>query len=136
METLGDRIKQLRNELTQEELAAILGVDRSTLASWEVNRREPDIATLCRIATFFKVSVDWLIGHKPGKECLPSRAGLLHETANDYRATATDSAWHKVIAAAKQYGFEPDAVYQLLELTAKISLSLKKVTKNKNNLHD
>lgn len=42
METLGDKIEQLRKELTQEELAVLLQVDRSTLASWEVNRREPD----------------------------------------------------------------------------------------------
>ncbi len=33
MRTLGEKIKQLRSKLTQEELAAILKVERSTLAS-------------------------------------------------------------------------------------------------------
>jgi transcriptional regulator with XRE-family HTH domain len=124
MESLGDKIKQLRDKLTQEELAALLQVDRSTLASWEVNRREPDIATLCRIATLFKVSVDWLVGHKPTKEHVPAKADLIHETAIDYQAE--HDAWQEVIATAKQYEFDPDTVCQLLELNVKITLALKK----------
>ncbi len=129
MESLGDKIKQLRNKLTQEELAAMLQVDRSTLASWEVNRREPDIATLCRIATLFKVSVDWLVGHKLSKECLPAKIDLIHEATIDYQAD--NDAWQEVIATAKQYGFDPDTVCQLLELIAKMTLSLKKAENKK-----
>ena len=75
METLGDKIKHLRGKLTQEELAVILQVDRSTLASWEVNRREPDIATLCLIASFFHVTIDWLVGHTmTTRSTVPSRS--------------------------------------------------------------
>ncbi|HWR42359.1 helix-turn-helix transcriptional regulator [Sporomusa sp.] len=124
METLGARIKQLRNNLTQEELAAILKVDRSTLASWEVDRREPDIATLSRIAAFFQVSIDWLVGHKLDKAGSPSKAVLLHEAVGDYQIYI-DKSWEKVIATAQAYGVGPDAVQQLLELNAKIALSLK-----------
>ncbi|MEN6412309.1 MAG: helix-turn-helix transcriptional regulator [Veillonellales bacterium] len=128
METLGDKIKQLRNKLTQEELAAMLQVDRSTLASWEVNRREPDIATLCRLADFFKVSVDWLVGYEPDKEYTATHPNLFHETPVDYQKK--DGVWQKVISVAQKYEFEPDTVCQILEMQGKIMLSLKKAGNN------
>ena len=122
MRTLGEKIKQLRSKLTQEELAAILKVERSTLASWEVNRREPDIATLCRIADYFRVSIDWLVGRTPEPETASD--GRFYETTGDYQAPAVDKAWHEVIATAQAYGFDPDLVQQLLRLNAKIAVSL------------
>lgn len=124
METLGEKIKLLRNKLTQEELAALLKVERSTLASWEVNRREPDIATLCRIASFFQVSIDWLVGHDCNTQKQLPQPTSIRETAGEYRAEIAP-AWYRVIATAQTYGFEPDAVLQLLELNAKLALSLK-----------
>ncbi|GAW91322.1 helix-turn-helix domain-containing protein [Calderihabitans maritimus] len=62
--TLGKKIKFLRTEkgLTQEELAKALGIARATLASWEINRREPDYSMLQKIADFFDVTVDFLLG--------------------------------------------------------------------------
>lgn len=122
MRTLGEKIKQLRNKLTQEELAAILKVERSTLASWEVNRREPDIATLCRIADYFQVSIDWLVGHTLDQDT--ASGGQFCETVGGYHAPVVDNSWSKVVATAQAYGFDPDSVQQLLELNAKIALSL------------
>lgn len=122
METLGDKIKQLRNQLTQEELSAILQVDRSTLASWEVNRREPDIATLRRIAAHFNVSIDWLAGHAPERQG-ENAASRFQESADLYRGKA-DETWHKVIEVAKQHGITPDIVGQLLECHIKLAQSL------------
>lgn len=123
MKTLGTRIKQLRNQLTQEELAAILKVDRSTLASWEVDRREPDIATLSRIASHFQVSIDWLVGHKPAKADQAARMVWAREADGDYLITI-DKAWEKVIATAQAYGVEPAMVQQLVEVNAKIASTL------------
>ncbi len=124
MKTLGSRIKQLRNHLTQEELAAILKVDRSTLASWEVDRREPDIATLSRIASYFQVSIDWLVGHKTTKADRADGLVLVREAAGDYLLTI-DKAWEKVIVTAQTYGVEPEMVQQLVETNAKIALTMK-----------
>jgi transcriptional regulator with XRE-family HTH domain len=125
METLGDRIKQLRSELTQEALAAILQVDRSTLASWEINRREPDIATLRRIASYFKVSIDWLVGFDAKDQYSSDKASFVRENAHNYQADS-DKRWNKVITLAEQYGFDPDLVCHLLELNVKLALALKK----------
>ncbi|PRR71961.1 helix-turn-helix domain-containing protein [Neomoorella humiferrea] len=64
MSTLGDKIKQLRKkkDLTQDELASIIHVNRATLANWEINRAVPDPTTLQLLADFFNVSVDYLLG--------------------------------------------------------------------------
>lgn len=64
MDTLGSKIKSLRIDrgLTQDELAKILGIARTTLASWEIDRREPDYAMLQKLADVFGVSVDYLLG--------------------------------------------------------------------------
>ena len=59
-----DRIVYLRDgkDLKQKELAEILGISRSTLASYEQGRREPDFDTLQKIADYFNVSTDYLLG--------------------------------------------------------------------------
>ena len=60
--SLGQRIKQIRGNLSQTELSRLLKVDRSTVASWETDRREPDLKTLSQLADLFNVSIDWLAG--------------------------------------------------------------------------
>lgn len=64
MATLSLRLKELRRDadLTQEELAARLGIDRATLASWETGRRQPDLDMAAKIADYFRVNVDYLLG--------------------------------------------------------------------------
>lgn len=61
----GKRIMELRTEkgITQSELAKIIGISRSALSLYEIEKREPDIDTLNKLATFFDVWVDYLIGH-------------------------------------------------------------------------
>lgn len=58
------RIKELReeNNLTQKELASKLGVSNSTVCDWEKGRSQPDLETLKRIACFFEVKTDYLLG--------------------------------------------------------------------------
>lgn len=64
MDTFKTRLRKLREnkDLTQEELAKAIGVTRSSLASWETGRREPDFETVSKLADFFNVSVDYLLG--------------------------------------------------------------------------
>lgn len=60
----GDRIAQQREKMgmTQEELSAKLGITRAALSHYEKNRREPDSDTLNKIADFFDISIDYLLG--------------------------------------------------------------------------
>ncbi|MFE4203749.1 helix-turn-helix domain-containing protein [Aneurinibacillus aneurinilyticus] len=62
--TLGERIKYLRekNGYAQKFIAEKIGVKNNTLSSYESDKRQPDYDTLQKIADFFEVSVDYLLG--------------------------------------------------------------------------
>lgn len=59
-----DVIRELRvvSGLTQKEFSDILGVSQQAVSKWENNTAEPDIQTLIKIAQYFEVSVDELLG--------------------------------------------------------------------------
>ena len=58
-------IRELRSEkgLTQEELAQKLGIRCGTYCKWEQNRANASYEDLIKLADFYQVSVDYLIGH-------------------------------------------------------------------------
>ena len=58
------RIKELRNEqhITQLKLAMDLNMSQNTISRYENGEREPGIAELIRIADYFHVSLDYLLG--------------------------------------------------------------------------
>lgn len=58
------KLKELRqaNGLTQNKLANKIGLSRSTIAMYETEGSEPDIQTLSKLANFFNVSIDYLLG--------------------------------------------------------------------------
>lgn len=61
--------KQRENAgLSQYKLAEKLGVSQATVGMWESGKREPNFATLCRLADFFAVSVDDLLGRAAASE--------------------------------------------------------------------
>lgn len=53
---------RLNKKVTQEEAANNIGIARATYAGYEIKKSEPDINTLIRIADYFKVSIDYLVG--------------------------------------------------------------------------
>ncbi len=64
MSTFGERLARLRQEkgLSQAELARLLNLGQSTIAMYERNKRFPDHQILERLADFFGVSTDYLLG--------------------------------------------------------------------------
>lgn len=60
-----NRMKELREErgLTMKETAAQLGMPYTTYVNYEKSLREPNSETLIKIASFFHVSVDYLLGY-------------------------------------------------------------------------
>lgn len=64
MSKFSERIKGLRTErgITQEQLASMLKVSRSTIGMYESGRREPDFETSEAIADIFNVDMDYLTG--------------------------------------------------------------------------
>lgn len=61
---LGDRLKKLRtnNHLRQDQVAKLVGVERSSVSLWETNLRQPSYTVLVRLANLFGVSTDFLLG--------------------------------------------------------------------------
>ncbi len=70
METLGKRIGRLRRgrQMTQEELAAKLGVSAQAVSKWENDQSSPDIGLLTELAALLGTTVDGLL---TGKEPEP-----------------------------------------------------------------
>lgn len=48
--------------LTQQQLADSLHISRATYAQYEIGRRTPDYDILHKLADFFEVSTDYLLG--------------------------------------------------------------------------
>lgn len=65
METLSNNLKFLRKEkkLTQSELANQLGIVPNAYQKYEYGTREPNLSTVKKIANFFNVSTDFLLGN-------------------------------------------------------------------------
>lgn len=61
---IGDKIRSLRlqHKMTQEQLAARLGVSYQSISRWENGVTYPDIEFLPAIAKHFSVSLDYLLG--------------------------------------------------------------------------
>jgi transcriptional regulator with XRE-family HTH domain len=59
-----NRIKELRTErgITQADLAKILKISDRAVGYYENGDREPDYSTLLKIADYFDVSIDYLLG--------------------------------------------------------------------------
>ena len=58
------RLKELRDEhgLTQAELGKLLNISPSAIGMYEQGRREPSIEALIKIADYFRVTTDYLLG--------------------------------------------------------------------------
>lgn len=61
---IGERLYELRKDadLTQDELAAILKINKHSISSYERERSEPPDVIKIAIAKYFDVSVDYLLG--------------------------------------------------------------------------
>jgi transcriptional regulator with XRE-family HTH domain len=64
MLNFGNRLKQLRNskQLTQQDLATLMGLSRATIAGYESTGKQPDQEKTLWLADYFNVSTDYLLG--------------------------------------------------------------------------
>lgn len=61
---IGEIIKELRTErdLSQQKLAEAIGVSQKAVDYWERGINEPKASYIVRLADFFEVSCDYLLG--------------------------------------------------------------------------
>lgn len=57
--------KRKEKGITQDQLAAYIGVSKASVSKWETGQSYPDITFLPQLAAYFNMSVDELIGYKP-----------------------------------------------------------------------
>ena len=97
---LGNKIQVLRKQknVTQEELAAELGVTAAAVSKWENNYTMPDILMLCALADFFTVTTDELLGR-------------FKQFKHAVIAAATPELGKKVTDLAKRYGVVAHSVH-------------------------
>lgn len=69
---IGERIKELRKskKMSQSELGKFIGVSQTTVTAWENGRAEPSSSYVAKLATFFNVSTDYLLGRDPKEDDL------------------------------------------------------------------
>jgi len=61
---LGSRLKELRElkGLRQEDVAKFFSYGKSTISQWESGRNEPEYEILVKLAEYFEVTTDYLLG--------------------------------------------------------------------------
>lgn len=70
MRKFGNVLKELRTKkhLTGEELGNALNVTKVAISNWENGNRTPDTEMLKKIANYFDVSLDYLLGNASQNE--------------------------------------------------------------------
>ncbi|MEQ2444575.1 helix-turn-helix domain-containing protein [Pseudoflavonifractor sp. CLA-AP-H29] len=73
------QLKQLRTsqKMLQKDVAALLGIDRTTYAKYESGASEPNYETLLKLAEIFGVSTDYILGRDEKKPAAEDGSGLV-----------------------------------------------------------
>ena len=74
-----ERLKSLRAEkgISQSALSDYMGVTQQAIAKWETDKATPDPDSLKRLANFFCVSVDYLVGKSSVKNSAEEKLPLI-----------------------------------------------------------
>ena len=65
---IDERLRELRikSGYTQNQIAKILNIDRSTYSYYEIGKTTPDISNLMTLAKIFNISISELLADEPG----------------------------------------------------------------------
>ncbi len=82
---LHENLKKLRKACgyKQDEVAKVLGIDRSAYSYYETGKTEPSVKNLIRISRMYKVDVDVLVGNSEYAAAL----ALNNEPVDEYDST-------------------------------------------------
>lgn len=102
-----ERLSGLRKsmKISQYELADRLGMSRGQLANYEQGKRQPDQETLVKLADFFNVSTDYLLGRIDN----PSTGTKIDKDEAEFQAFANNPSlqkWYKELPKSKEEDLE------------------------------
>lgn len=72
---VSESLKKVRKEhkFTQQDIADVLGVDRSTYTFYETGKTSPSIATLQKLSNIYNVTIGYLAGYEENRPELKSK---------------------------------------------------------------
>lgn len=120
-----NRIKELRKQkgLTLVELGKEVNLANNTLSQYERGVREPNISMLIKLADYFNVSIDYLIGREPKSKTIKSyQYYIINEdyTLNETGVTVPTSELEAPVLDESEF----EALKYSLESNDKLSDSL------------
>lgn len=89
-------------KITQDELAEFLGVTKASVSKWENGQSYPDITLLPKLASYFNISIDQLMGYQAQmpkekiKECY-------HQLASDFANLPFEQVMTKTNELVREY---------------------------------
>lgn len=89
-----ERLRKLRTEkdLSQKELGDMFSLSKQTISGYESGSRNPDPVTLQKLAGFFAVSTDYLLGRTDIKKPIDKKFDILSAMEdNDFQITSGDT---------------------------------------------
>lgn len=108
---LKERLRALRGEKTQQEIADVIGVAQSTYALYEKGDREPSLDAICKLADHYNVTTDYLLGTSDCKKAD-------NQTVHDITGLSEDAI--EVLKLIKQMAFS-DVLSELITSSGFIS---------------
>jgi len=79
--------KRRERGLTQEDLAAYIGVSKASVSKWETGQSYPDITLLPQLGAYFNISIDDLMGYSPQLTAADIKS-LYHRLADGFATKA------------------------------------------------
>ena len=105
------KILRTNRKMSQKELADIIGVSQQTIGSWEVGRTSPDPDMINKLARFFNVTTDYLLGNDvPPAAAIPHNNQKLLDTLHQI---AGNKDWQFILDASGE--LSDDDVSRLAE---------------------
>jgi transcriptional regulator with XRE-family HTH domain len=89
---LGERLRILRNQKkrTQQQVAEYLGITRPAYTAYEKGTRNPDYGILEKLAAYFNVTTDYLLGISEYKEPMHQKADNVDSNQQEFEAWVND----------------------------------------------
>lgn len=86
---LKDNLKSLREDkgLTKKQVAQGVGINERAYIAYEYGERDVSTETLCKLADFYEVSTDYLLGRTTVKQIATEKPDLLTILAKEFNLT-------------------------------------------------
>jgi transcriptional regulator with XRE-family HTH domain len=94
--------KRREKGLTQDQVAAYIGVTKASVSKWETGQSYPDITFLPQLAAYFNISIDELMGYTPQMTKEDIKV-LYHRLSKDFSNRQFDEVWFDCQEIIKKY---------------------------------